>query len=86
MAGSTETDGKYRQYLPDLSIPRFTMMKTQDAHVYAKAFIEGGNPPWIHGLFLHWRNLFKEPFRGVTVDGGCLTCSVSWFLSLNMSG
>jgi len=61
--------GEYRQHLPDLSIPRFTIMKTQDAHEYAKAFIEGGNPPWLHGLYLHWRKLFQEPFKGVTSDG-----------------
>ncbi|KAK3996901.1 hypothetical protein QBC44DRAFT_123843 [Cladorrhinum sp. PSN332] len=59
----------YHAHLPDLSIPRFTEMQKQDAHSYAKAFIEGGNPPWLHGLFLHWRKLFQEPFRGVTNDG-----------------
>lgn len=59
----------FRQFLPDLSIPRFTTMKTQDARVYAKAFMEGGNPPWIHGLWKHWLSLWKEPFKGVTSDG-----------------
>lgn len=59
----------YHQYLPDLSIPRFTEMQKQDAHEYAKAFIEGGMPPWLHGLYLHWRKLFQEPFKGVTNDG-----------------
>ncbi|KAK4044535.1 hypothetical protein C8A01DRAFT_31321 [Parachaetomium inaequale] len=61
--------GAYRQHLPDLSTPRFTTMQTQDAHEYAKAFKESGVPPWLHGLYLHWRNLFQEPFRGVTNDG-----------------
>ena len=71
MAG-TEDDpqhGEFRQYLPDLSIPRFTEMQKQDAHEYAKALIEGGTPPWLHGLYLHWRKLFQEPFKGVTNDG-----------------
>jgi hypothetical protein len=44
-------------------------MQKQDAHEYAKEFIEGGNPPWLHGLFLHWRKLFQDPFKGITNDG-----------------
>ncbi|AEO65862.1 uncharacterized protein THITE_2113407 [Thermothielavioides terrestris NRRL 8126] len=62
-------DGAYRQYLPDLSTPRFTEMQKQDAHEYAAAFKEGGVPPWLHGLYLHWRKLFQEPFKGITNDG-----------------
>ena len=61
--------GAYRKYLPDLSIPRFTIMKQQDANVYATEFKEKGNPPWLHALWLQWRKLFAEPFRGVTNDG-----------------
>ncbi|KAL2269963.1 hypothetical protein VTJ83DRAFT_2147 [Remersonia thermophila] len=61
--------GEYRQYLPDLSIPRFTTMQKQDAHEYAAAFQESGNPPWLHSLYLHWRKLFQEPFKGITNDG-----------------
>ncbi|KAL2020885.1 hypothetical protein VTK56DRAFT_7876 [Thermocarpiscus australiensis] len=61
--------GAYRQYLPDLSIPRFTEMQKQDAHEYAEAFKERGVPPWLHGLYLHWRKLFQEPFKGITSDG-----------------
>ncbi|KAK3952395.1 hypothetical protein QBC32DRAFT_237035 [Pseudoneurospora amorphoporcata] len=69
MVSDSDHGGEYRQYLPDLSIPRFTTMQKQDAHEYAKEFIEGGNPPWLHGLYLHWRKLFQDPFRGVTHDG-----------------
>jgi len=61
--------GDYRQHLPDISIPRFATMQKQDAHEYAKDFVEGGKPPWLHALYLHWRELFKEPFKGVTSDG-----------------
>lgn len=61
--------GEYRQFLPDLSIPRFTTMKTQDAHVYANAFKESGHPPWLHTLYMHWLDLLKDPFKGVTADG-----------------
>jgi len=75
MAGSDFHDSDYRQYLPDLTIPRFTTMQKQDAHEYAHAFIAGGNPPWLHALYLHWRKLFKEPFKGVTNDGMCLLAS-----------
>ncbi|KAK2046728.1 hypothetical protein LZ31DRAFT_574342 [Colletotrichum somersetense] len=61
--------GEYRQHLPDLTIPRFTTMRSQNAHEYAEAFIKGGNPPWLHALYRHWRELFKEPFTGITTDG-----------------
>jgi hypothetical protein len=61
--------GEYRQFLPDLSIPRFTTMRKQDAHVYAEAFKKSGIPPWLHGLYMHWLKLLEEPFKGVTSDG-----------------
>jgi len=67
MVDSKETP--YRQFLPDLSIPRFTTMATQDAHVYANAFKEGGAPPWIFELYQHWKELLKVPYKGVTTDG-----------------
>lgn len=59
----------FRQYLPDLSIPRFTAMQKQDAHEYAKEFKEEGRPPWLHALYLHWKKLFAQPFQGITTDG-----------------
>jgi hypothetical protein len=59
----------FRAYLPDLQIDRFTTMKKQDPYEYAKAFKENGVPPWLHGLYLHWRKLLSEPFKGVTNDG-----------------
>lgn len=59
----------FRKYLPDLSLPRFTTMKKQTPYEYATAFIEGGQPPWLHGLFMHWRSLLKEPYKGITNDG-----------------
>ncbi|OAL40336.1 hypothetical protein AYO20_00072 [Fonsecaea nubica] len=64
-----DSNSEYRQYLPDLTIPRFTTMAKQDAHVYAAAFKESGIPPWLHALYLHWLELLKEPFKGVTNDG-----------------
>ena len=59
----------FRAHIPDLSIPRFTSMKQLDPYQYAAAFKEGGIPPWLHGLYLHWRKLLAEPFKGVTSDG-----------------
>lgn len=61
--------GEYRQYVPDLNIPRFETMCTQDAHEYAHAFKTGKQPPWLHALYMHWLELLKEPFKGVTTDG-----------------
>lgn len=59
----------YHEFLPNLDQPRFQNMQKQDAHEYAAAFKQDGQPPWLHALYLHWRDLFNEPFRGVTTDG-----------------
>ncbi|KAL3473148.1 hypothetical protein BJX99DRAFT_234162 [Aspergillus californicus] len=59
----------YRQYLPDLNLPRFQVMRTQNAHEYSDAFQSGRQPPWLHALYMHWRDLLQEPFKGVTTDG-----------------
>ncbi|KAJ5801153.1 uncharacterized protein N7518_003221 [Penicillium psychrosexuale] len=66
---SKNTTGEYRQYLPDLNIPRFQAMCQQDAHEYANEFKTGHQPPWLHALYMHWLELFQEPFKGVTTDG-----------------
>jgi hypothetical protein len=44
-------------------------MAQQDAHVYADAFKKSLMPPWIGALYMHWLDLLKEPFKGVTSDG-----------------
>ena len=61
----------FRAHLPDLSVDRFVLMQKQDAHQYAKSFKENGTPPWLHALYMHWRRLLAEPFKGVTCDGEC---------------
>jgi hypothetical protein len=66
--------GEYRQYLPDLSLPRFQGMCMQDAHEYAHAFKTGKQPPWLHALYMHWLDLLQEPFKGVTTDGKEFNC------------
>jgi len=68
-APKTSHAGEYRKYLPDLSIPRFQIMKQQDAHVYAQAFKTGHQPPWLYSLYQFWLSLLEEPFVGVTSDG-----------------
>ncbi|EOA84309.1 uncharacterized protein SETTUDRAFT_155582 [Exserohilum turcica Et28A] len=67
------SDSDFRQFLPDLSQPRFTTLQQQDAHEYAEAFKRDAQPPWLHALWKHWRQLFEEPFRGITNDGSVRT-------------
>ena len=75
----TSQDGNdaaaYRQFLPDLTMPRFNTMKNQNAHEYAQAFLDDGNPPWLHGLYKHWMSLLEEPFKGITNDGKHQLCN-----------
>ena len=61
--------GEYRQYLPDLSSPRFQDLAKSSAHDHVRAFHEHSRPPWLKALYGHWRNLFEAPFKGVTNDG-----------------
>ena len=67
--------GEYRQYLPDLNIPRFQVMCTQNAHEYAHDFKTKKQPPWLHALYMHWLDLLQEPFKGVTTDGNKVNCN-----------
>lgn len=68
--GSQSGPGEgFRQHLPDLSLPRFQDMRKQDAYQYADTFKKTGQPPWLHGLYLHWRKLFQQPYQGITTDG-----------------
>lgn len=59
----------FRDHLPDLSQPRFTVMAKQDAHEYAHAFQETAQPPWIFALYQFWLELAQEPYKGITEDG-----------------
>ena len=69
MTAQSGSDGAFRQYLPEQNQPRFQNMKKQDSYEYADIFKKEGQPPWLHGLYLHWRDLFKEPYKGITNDG-----------------
>ncbi|KAI1470160.1 uncharacterized protein F4812DRAFT_316106 [Daldinia caldariorum] len=72
MASQTTQDAQhesFRQYLPDLNTPRFQAIAKNDAYGHAKELLEHHRPPWLYGLYLHWRKLFEEPFKGVTNDG-----------------
>lgn len=52
-------------------------MRTQDAHEYVKAFKNSQHPPWLFNLYLHWRELFQEPYKGITTDGKPFSHSIS---------
>jgi hypothetical protein len=65
----TQDASTYRHHLPDLTSPRFTSMQKQDAREYVAEFKQSGRPPWLHALYLHWMELFKEPYRGITSGG-----------------
>ncbi|KAK2812252.1 hypothetical protein FQN50_001610 [Emmonsiellopsis sp. PD_5] len=60
---------EFRQYLPDLSIPRFQTAKDQDAYSYAATFKETKNPPWLYNLTKIWEQLYEESFKGITSNG-----------------
>lgn len=60
---------QFRQHLPDLSIPRFTVSKQQDPYEYSADFQKNHVPPWLHNLTETWKELLREPFKGVTSDG-----------------
>ncbi|KAI1176180.1 hypothetical protein F4777DRAFT_547385 [Nemania sp. FL0916] len=64
-----EQQSAFRQYLPDLSTPRFTTLAQNDARGHARELTEKQAPPWLHGLYKHWQKLLQEPFIGVTNDG-----------------
>lgn len=80
----TRTDdprsSSFRKHLPDLSLSRFVNLQKQNSHEYAEAFKTTRQPPWLHALFLHWRDLFGEPYQGITSDGKfpSLSCVVTF--------
>jgi hypothetical protein len=65
----------FRDFLPDLSAPRFVRLAECDAYSHAAELIEHQRPPWLYGLYQHWLKLLEEPFRGVTNDGALSICS-----------
>ncbi|KAI1497205.1 hypothetical protein F5X99DRAFT_29482 [Biscogniauxia marginata] len=70
MTSSTNQHGaEFRPYLPDLGTPRFTTLAQNDAYGHARELKEKQAPPWLYGLYMHWRKLFQEPFKGITTDG-----------------
>ncbi|KAI0136162.1 hypothetical protein BJ170DRAFT_238 [Xylariales sp. AK1849] len=59
----------FRDYLPDLSTPRFQRIAECDGCSHAAELLEHHRPPWLYALVEHWFSLLNEPFRGVTTDG-----------------
>ncbi|KAI1125920.1 hypothetical protein F5Y10DRAFT_221602 [Nemania abortiva] len=68
-ANQDSQHGDFRKYLPDLSTPRFTTIAQNDAYGHAKELKDKQAPPWLYGLYTHWRKLLQEPFKGITNDG-----------------
>ncbi|KAK5994364.1 hypothetical protein PT974_04838 [Cladobotryum mycophilum] len=68
-ANSNTAHSTFREFLPDLNSPRFAAMQKQNAHEFVAEFLQNKQPPWLHALYLHWRKLFEEPYRGITTDG-----------------
>jgi hypothetical protein len=64
-----EASAAFRQHLPDLTSPRFTVAKGQDAYSYAETFKMTKHPPWLFNLTQAWQQLYEEPYKGVTTDG-----------------
>lgn len=60
---------EFRQFLPDLSLPRFTKAKEQDCYSYAETLLCEKHPPWIYNLAQTWEKLYRQPFKGLTSDG-----------------
>jgi hypothetical protein len=69
---------EFRQHLPDLSTPRFTKAKEQNAYEYSKTFQTEKIPPWLFRLTQVWQNLYREPFKGITNDGRVPTFEASY--------
>jgi hypothetical protein len=65
----------FRQHLPDLSLPRFQVSKTQSPYEYSEAFQTNHVPPWLYNLTETWKKLLEEPYKGFTTDGMSL-CEV----------
>ncbi|KAK4619394.1 hypothetical protein CLAFUW4_10862 [Fulvia fulva] len=59
----------FRKHLPDLTSPRFTTSKEQTPYEYSEAFQKTHHPPWLYNLTETWKELLKEPYKGVTNDG-----------------
>jgi len=64
-----QASAEFRQYLPDLSSPRFTTARKQNCYTYVEAFQRAKQPAWIYNLTQAWEKLYQEPFKGVTSDG-----------------
>lgn len=64
-----ELASAFRSHLPDLTSPRFTTSAKQSPYEYTEAFQQNRAPPWLYNLTETWKELLKEPFKGVTVDG-----------------
>ena len=68
-ASTSKLAKSFRDHLPDLTQERFTRAAKQTAKEYTADFEKNKIPPWLHELVQHWRDLYHEPFCGITSDG-----------------
>lgn len=66
---SKAANASFRQYLPDISSPRFCTARGQSAHEYVDAFEAKKHPRPLYDLAQAWKSLLDEPFTGITTDG-----------------
>ena len=59
----------FRTHLPNLNTPRFQNAKQQSPYEYVKVFNDKHIPPWLYNLTQAWKQLYAEPYKGVTTDG-----------------
>jgi hypothetical protein len=69
--GTTDQElaAAFRSHLPDLTSPRFTTSAQQSPYEYTEAFQNNHAPPWLYNLTEAWKELLKEPYKDITVDG-----------------
>lgn len=58
--------GNFRAFLPPPEDPRLAVLKEEDAYSHAEHCLA---IPWLNEVFERWRQLYQEPFFGITADG-----------------
>ena len=85
MNGSTNGTAKasFRQYLPDITTPRFRTANEQSPYQYVEAFQTQKHPRPLYDLAEAWEELLNEPFTGVTNDGMSHVKNLLIYVALN---
>lgn len=59
----------FRQFLPDITSPRFCTARRQNPYEYVDVFEAQKHPRPLYDLAQAWKSLLDEPFMGITTDG-----------------